>query len=491
MPLDFEEVFAALPGAHMVLDRDLRYVAASDAYCRAVMRAREDLIGRPLFDLFPNSGESGRRLKASFERVLATGRTDVISYIPYDIPRPESEGGGFDVRFWTASHSPVAGADGKTAYIIQNTTDVTGLVRLGRVPDLPLRLLTEEGDLLTRAQEAEEEKQALLTQSQEFHRLFQQAPGFFAVLSGPDHVFTFANDAYLRLVGHRDLLGKPLREVLPEVVSQGFFDSLDHVYRTGQSASGEGMQVMLQHAPDSAPEEFFIDFAYDAIRDDKGRVTGVFVQGMDTTQSTRTDRQQAMLIDEINHRVKNTLASVQSIAAQTFRQGRDFQSAKAAFDARLAALTKTHNMLSQRQWSDTDLRDLIGQEFGGTDGGRIAISGPSVKLTAKTSIAVALMVHELATNAAKHGALSVKTGRVEVAWGIEQKDDSQRLVFRWRELGGPQSSPPGRKGFGIRLIETIVRGELGGDVQLHYDAEGLDSQFILPIDVHSNRLELS
>ncbi len=475
----------------MVLDRAFRYVAVSDAYCRAVMRARQDMIGQSLFDLFPNSGESGRRLKASFERVLATGQTDVISYIPYDIPKPESQGGGLEVRFWTASHSPVAGANGQTEYIIQNTTDVTELVRLGRVPDLPLGLLTGEGDLVTRAQEAEEEKQALLKQSQEFHRLFQQAPGFFAVLSGPDHVFTFANDAYLRLVGHRDLLGKPLREVLPEVVSQGFTEVLDRVYRTGQSAGGEGTRVMLQKEPDSPPEEFYLDFAYDAIRDAYGRVTGVFVQGMDTTQSTRTKRQQALLIDEINHRVKNTLASVQSIAAQTFRPDRDFKSAKAAFDARLTALTKTHNMLSQRQWSDTDLRDLVRQEFSGVDGQRIAISGPSVKLTAKTSIAVALMVHELATNAAKHGALSVQTGRVEVVWGIEQKDDSQRLMFRWREMGGPHLSPPGRKGFGIRLIETIVRGELGGEVSLNYDSHGLDSQFLLPIDVHSNRLELS
>ena len=123
--IDFEAVFHALPSPYMILDRALCYVEANVAYCAVVERRSEDLIGRNLFDLFPNPGPAGLRLRESLERVLSTGKTDSIPLIPYPIERPLSRGGGFEMRFWSAAHVPLAGPDGRIAYVMQNTVDVT------------------------------------------------------------------------------------------------------------------------------------------------------------------------------------------------------------------------------------------------------------------------------------------------------------------------------------------------------------------------------
>jgi PAS domain-containing protein len=147
--LDFQSLFQALPGPHMVLDRNFDYVAANPAYERVTMRTAAELVGRNMFELFPNSGEGGRRLRASFQRVFETGEPDTLAYIPYDIPRPEALGGGMEQRFWTAAHMPLRAPDGEVIYLLQNTTDVTEIVRLREAVSLPYR--AGEAELLERA----------------------------------------------------------------------------------------------------------------------------------------------------------------------------------------------------------------------------------------------------------------------------------------------------------------------------------------------------
>ncbi|MEQ8738118.1 MAG: PAS domain-containing protein, partial [Hoeflea sp.] len=262
--IDFGDIFDGLPSPHMVLDRNHCYVAVNKAYEKVVMRGRDELIGRNLFDLFPNDGESGQRLRDSFDRVIETGEADTLAYIPYDIPRPPEKGGGMEQRYWTAVHTPVSGKSGTDRYVMQNTVDVTDIVRLRQAASLPFR--RAETQLLERAREAEEQHKALMSESAEFRRLFQLAPGFFAVLTGPDHVFTFANDAYMRLVGERQLIGKPVREAMPEVSEQGIMDLLDEVYRTGTQYQAESRRLMIRNTETNELQETFLDFSYDAIR---------------------------------------------------------------------------------------------------------------------------------------------------------------------------------------------------------------------------------
>lgn len=479
MTIDFQRLFQALPSPFMVIDRNLVYVEANDAYQRAVMLDRGRLIGRYLFEAFPNEDESGRRLRASFARVFETGEPDTLAYIPYDIPRPEEHGGGMEQRFWTAVHTPIQGPDGRVAYIVQNTVDVTDIVKLRAVASQPFSVLGETR-LLERAREAEQQHQALIEESEDFRRLFQQAPSFIAVLSGPEHVFTFANEAYARLVGGRPVIGLTVADALPEVVDQGFIDLLDRVYATGKGYVGEASLIQLQHSADEPPVDAYLDFNYDAIRGRDGSIIGVFVQGNDRTETVRDQQRQKLLVDELNHRVKNTLATVQSIASQTLRSARDLNSARVDFEGRIRALSDAHNLLSDEKWAQASLIDLVTQEFSVAQAPRVRIGGPEVRVAPKASIALAMVVHELASNAAKYGSLSSEGGTVTLGW---HTDIEGALVIEWREAGGPPVAPPERRGFGSRMVERVIAGELGGTFEPHYDPAGFRARIVICSDV--------
>ncbi len=468
--LDYARIFEALPSPFMVLDKDLRYVTANPAYLETVGRSLEALIGRNIFDLFPNEDESGIRLRQSFEKVLATGKRDTLAYLPYPIA---SDDGVVENRYWTAVHVPLLSADGKVVGILQNTVDVTDFARIREAASLPFTSLSAETRLLERTREAEEE-------SANFRRLFQQAPAFFAVLSGPDHVFTFASDSYVRLVG-RNVIGMSVAEALPEVVGQGFIGLLDRVLAEGYIHNQEGARVMLVREAGKDPEEVFLDFAYHPIRDSAGQITGVFVQGMDRTEAFRATQRQRLLIDELNHRVKNTLAAVQSIASQTLRSTSDPVVARKAFEDRLIALSKAHSLLAEKQWRQTEIGALFSQQLEAFGPERIRQDGPVLMLNSKATIALALLIHELATNAAKHGALSVPQGRVSIIWS--QEGDG-KLWIQWREMDGPGTTPPERTGFGTRLLKTVVTGELSGALDARYEPTGFEADLEIPAQAY-------
>lgn len=477
---DFQAIFDIIPSAHMVLDRDLKYVAANNAYERATLRSRDELIGRYIFDQFPNEGEGGKRLAASFNRVLETGKPDTLAYIPYDIPRPESQGGGFETRYWTASHAPVLDEEGDVAFIIQNTVDVTDLVRLREAASLPFSVRSGASELIEHAREVEQAHRELLAESDDFRRLFQQAPGFCAILSGPDHVFTFTNDAYLKLVGRRDIIGLPVREALPEIEGQGFLELLDEVHTQGRERGATGAPVLLQRDFGLELEQRYVDFSYAPIRDREGKVSGVFVQGMDRTEATLAEKRQALLLAELNHRVKNTLATVQSIASQTLRAARDMPSARRDFEGRILALSRAHNLLSERQWSDAGIRTLVENALSAYGPSRYDTNGHDIRLSPKAAIAVAMVLHELATNAAKYGALSGDHGKVRVAWHALNNE----LQIEWRELDGPKIVTPSHQGFGTRMITRVVTGELGGTFDCKYPEIGFQCRLVVPTEAY-------
>lgn len=483
-PIDFGQVFEALPSPYMLLDRDLRYVAANPAYLAATSRTMDELRDHHIFELFPDPGESGKRLMASFRKVLDTGESDTLAFIHYAIPRPEAKGGGFDDRYWTAVHTPICDATGQVAFLLQNTVDVTDIVRMREAASLPYRSVPAEASLIERTREVEDAHRALMADSADFRRLFQQAPGFFAVLSGSDHVFTFASDAYLRLTGNRPLLGLTVREAIPEVVDQGFIDLLDTVYGEGKPYSASGARIMLVGEAGAPPRETYLDFSYDPIRDSDGTVTGIFVQGMDRTESFRALQRQQLMVDELNHRVKNALAMVLSIAAQTLKTNTDIDAARAAFEQRIVALARAHSTLSERQWQSTELKALAEQELLAYGPERASVDGELTVLNPKSTIALAMLLHELTSNAAKYGALSVPEGRVSVAW---MRTPDRGLVLNWQERGGPQVAPPTRRGFGSRMMQRVVAGELGGELELDFAPAGVLATLKVPAEAFQRR----
>lgn len=475
---DFAALFEALPSPHMVLDRNLNYVCVNKAYCRVTERAAHDLIGRYLFDAFPNPGEGGRRLRDSLERVRDTGQPDTIALIPYPIERPANRGGGFEMRYWSAEHTPLLDATGRTQFIVQNTVDVTELHQLRTLAYGPGgEPAPGEKDLLLRAQAAETANQSLLRETEGLRDLFMQAPGFMAVLAGPDLRFALVNTAYQQLIGHRQVIGRSVGEALPEVAEQGFVELLRGVMESGEPYIGRAVSVRLQRSPDRDAEERFLDFIYQPIVTPQGAVSGVFVEGSDVTDRVLGDRQQKLLLDELNHRVKNSLATVQAIAHQTLRSSPKPEQFREAFESRLMALAATHDLLTATSWRGATLRDLLLSELQPFSPDKYQLSGPEVDLTPAETLALGLVLHELATNAAKYGALSAPGGCVRLVWSRFEG----RLDLEWREQDGPEVSVPTRRGFGSRLIERSLKEQLGGSARLDFAPSGLVCHIRLPL----------
>ena len=243
--------------------------------------------------------------------------------------------------------------------------------------------------------------------------LFQQAPGHMAVLRGPDHIYALVNDAYRRIVGERDLIGKPVREALPELAGQGFFGLLDQVYATGEHFVGHQMPAKVRRKPDGPAEEIFVDFVFQPIIDEDGQVSGIFIEGSDVTVLERAAEYQQLLLNELNHRVKNTLATVQSIVSQTLRNAPTPPEARALIEQRMIALSRAHDVLTRGKWEGADLHAIVDQAlapFREPGHERFHVRGPDVRLSPRMALDLAMALHELATNAFRYGALSGATG---------------------------------------------------------------------------------
>ena len=181
-----------------------------------------------------------------------------------------------------------------------------------------------------------------------------------------------------------------------------------------------------------------------------------------------------MLVDELNHRVKNTLAIVQGLAQQTFRGDAASEEAREAFNGRLAALASAHDILTLEHWETAEVADIVHQALGahGTRSHRFVIEGPVVRVQPQTAVTLAMVMHELCTNAVKHGALSNESGQVHVQWRL-QEHPVHRMHLLWQETGGPAVAAPVHRGFGSRMIKRALSAEPGGDVQLHFHEQGV------------------
>lgn len=315
------------------------------------------------------------------------------------------------------------------------------------------------------------------------HTLFRQMPSMMSVVRGPDHVLEMANDAYRHFVGEgREIIGRPIREALPEFESQGFYELRNQVYRTGQPYIGRGQRVLLPGDSDGSPEEHFLDFIYQPMTDAEGRVIGIFSEAIDVTDHKRVLDHQGLLINELNHRVKNTLATVQSIAFQSLRNAQTMEHAQERLESRLMALARVHDVLTRESWESAELKTIVHQAispFESVDLQRFVLSGPSIKLPPRQVLPLSMAVHELLTNALKYGALSVSSGWISISWDLTA--DAKGVAFRWEENGGPTVQQPSDRGFGTRLIERGLAQEIGGSVTIEFDPSGVICAITIPL----------
>jgi two-component sensor histidine kinase len=189
----------------------------------------------------------------------------------------------------------------------------------------------------------------------------------------------------------------------------------------------------------------------------------------DLTDRKRGEELQRLLINELNHRVRNTMATMQSIVAQSLRRAVDVESARKAINARIVSLAGAHDLLTSRSWSAADVSEVVKRAMAPFAAGQITIDGPSQDLLPKQALALSLALHELATNAAKYGALSRPEGRVALHWEVQDGE----LHLGWRESGGPPVVAPSRRGFGSRLLTEGVFRDLGGKTHLEFAPEGV------------------
>ena len=319
--VDFKRMFYVLPTPYLVLDRQLNIIDMNDQYLAVTKRTREDLIGRYVFDAFPETEERLTMFRDAFLRAVA-GEANAIVKNLFSIPRPESEGGGMREVWWTCHHLPAYDADGNIVGMVQKAVDQTSEV---------------------------------------------------------------------------------LAERMRDIISR-----------------------------------------------------------------------------EFDHRVKNLLTTVGTIARRTAKSALSTEHFIASFEARISAMARTHQLLVEGGWDGMSLEDLLSAElkpYVQADNRKVAIGGPRVSLTGKQAETLGLAFHELATNAAKYGALKDPEAALDVTW---QRDD-RTITIDWSETGLRGLQPPSAKGFGSVLIEMAVPAELAGTVERNYLPGGVHCRIEIPL----------
>jgi PAS domain S-box-containing protein len=215
-----------------------------------------------------------------------------------------------------------------------------------------------------------------------------------------------------------------------------------------------------------------VAFTASPIRDEASNTVGTIIEVRDIRAEKAARERQRLLINELNHRVKNTLAAVQSIAFQSLK-GAD-AGAREAFEGRLSALSAAHNVLTKEGWTGASLRSAVGTALAPYNvPGRFNLVGDDHPLGPKMVVSLSMVLHELATNAAKYGSLSVPDGKVHLEWLVREQDGYECLAMRWEESSGPEVAPPARRGFGTRFLERQFAMEFSGSVTLDHRPSGL------------------
>ncbi|MBC9030908.1 PAS domain S-box protein [Sphingomonas sp. JC676] len=338
--------------------------------------------------------------------------------------------------------------------------------RIDYLDDRPSRFVGVSFDVTDRKR-AEDE---LRDSETRFRTIFEQANDYL-ITTTLDQKITSVNPAVLAALGYAEaeVVGRSIADFMdPDqfAVSMGAF-------RRKLAEGGTTRFMVNVRARDG--RQLFWEINSQLTADAEGKPAGLHAIARDMTEARRNEAHLRLLVDELNHRVKNTLAIVQGIAQQSFKDDADPAMSRRAFEGRLAALSEAHNLLTREHWGAVSMTQIIGDAVAphGGDTGRFTLDGPDLAILPKTAISLALAIHELATNAVKHGALSRPRGHVAIRWARTSRDGSARLSLVWEERGGPMVAAPTQRGFGTRMIERGLAAELAGTVTIDFQPEGV------------------
>jgi PAS domain S-box-containing protein len=296
-----------------------------------------------------------------------------------------------------------------------------------------------------------------------------------------DEPIIFANDSFLKVTGYsrNEVLAKSFSSLLAAGATP---ESMSEVTAAFSGDSDIDPEIHYRRQDGS---EFWASIFVSPVRDENGAVVQHFISFVDLTKHRQEQAQSRILIDELNHRVKNTLATVQSIVWQALRKAAPPEVIRESIESRLIALSRSHDLLTREKWEGVGLRELVNGALKPFEvvAGRtqhFVITGADIRLPAKTTLALGIALHELATNAVKYGAFANEKGSIAIEWKTERTPDGERLILRWNEKDGPPVAAPTHKGFGSQVIERGLAYELGGKVHVDYRPEGLVCTIDIP-----------
>lgn len=270
-------------------------------------------------------------------------------------------------------------------------------------------------------------------------------------------------------------VGRPIAHIKARIPIEELYDEVRRVLRTLASVERE------LTAPDSGTRYIVRILPYRSI---DNFIAGVVITFIDVTAITRAEERQRLLLAELQHRVRNTLGVVRSIARRSAETSATVEEYAAHLDGRLNAFARTQALVTRDPEGGVDLEYLVVEEllaYNAREGEQMRVSGPAVRFQPKAAETFALAIHELATNALKYGPLGQPSGRLEISWRIDEAADPAQLLFEWRERGGPPVPPPPRKGFGTELLERTLAFELKGQTTISFNASGLQCLISIPL----------
>jgi len=306
-------------------------------------------------------------------------------------------------------------------------------------------------------------------------------PMMFTDATEPGNPIIFANDAFLSLTGYEreEVLAKCFNTLIAGCIDAQTMEEVEAAF----AGSDKDLEIQYRRKDGS---EFWASIFISPVRDEQGAIVQHFLSFVDLTKHKQDQAHCKMLIDELNHRVKNTLSTVQSIVVQALRTPASPEIIRESIEARLFALARSHDLLTRDNWEGAGLHDLVDnalEPFGVADGRaeRFVVTGENVRLPPRVTLTLAIALHELATNAVKYGAFSNEAGSILIDWRVEPGPSGERLIICWREKDGPPVAPPSRKGFGSWVLERGLAHELEGHVTLDYRPDGVVCAIDFPL----------
>lgn len=433
-----------------------RYIFSNAMHDRAVGNRR--LIGLTLREAMPELAD--QNVFERFDRVFQTG--EPIHIPEFEAVFDRNGSGETDAGWYRQVLQPWFDADGAVAGVMSFAFDITEQVTARRH---------------LRRSETRLKRERLF-----LREVIENAPIGISIAQDPERGEPILNEAARRMTGVSDFSGDLTRyKVMGAVHPDG------RPYKVGDYPTvcaltrGEAVsREQMIYETDRERRRWLVNSK--PLRDDDGTIIAAVTSMWDVEDLLRAQELRDLLIAELNHRVKNTLAVVQSLARRSFLAAPDKDTAVQMFGGRLQALAAAHDLLSQKNWQEADLGALVARTVSvvADPAGRVDIAGPPLRLAIERTVTIALAFHELATNAVKYGALSAGDGRVTVRWEVIE-DDTARLVMTWREHGGPPVAAPVSRGFGMTMIERALAFELNAQVHLDFAPDGFACTFEAPV----------